>query len=93
VKPWSLFRKNQGSLGQEDVEGLLALDCPANEYDGEASMIQDRIAKATHFGKSVLEFGPIEEIVAEVWNGQFGPFEAAELERGGWCLILSLDRL
>ncbi len=58
----------------------MALDCPSDEYDGEAFLIEDRIAKATNFGET-LSMGQVEAIIAEVWTFKFGPFKAEALNR------------
>jgi len=74
-------REIKSVLDQADIEGLLALECPCDEYDGEASLIEDRIAKTTNFGKNSISVENVESIVAGVWNSQFGPFDAQNLER------------
>jgi hypothetical protein len=81
MKPWSIFREIKAALDSEDIEGLLALGCPTDEYDGEASLIEDRIAKATNFGEKTLSVAQVEDIVGAVWNFTFGPFEAGNFER------------
>jgi hypothetical protein len=77
---WSIFRRIKDVLDSEDIEGLLALGCPKDEYDGEASLIEDRIAKATGFGEGKIGVAEIEGIVREVWQSQFGPFSDEQLE-------------
>jgi len=81
MTPWSRFREIKSALDQEDIEGLLALECPSDEYDGEASLIESGLAKATNFGKKTITIGEIEEIVRVVWNSNFGPFDTSELEK------------
>jgi hypothetical protein len=51
---WSIFREIKAALDHEDIEGLLASGCPADEYDSEASLIESEIAKITDFGKKPL---------------------------------------
>jgi hypothetical protein len=80
---WSIFREIKAVLDHEDIEGLLASGCPANEYDGEASLIESEIAKITDFGKKPLSIEQCERIVIDVWIKQFGPFKAEDLEMRG----------
>jgi hypothetical protein len=54
---------------------------PQDEYDGEASLIESKIASASGFGKVRLQPDQIEKVVAEVWIDQFGPFGKDELEK------------
>lgn len=81
MTPWSMFHEIKAALDSEDIEGLLALDCPRDEYDGEASLIESGIAKVTDFGKTKAGAKQIEELIARVWNDQFGPFDDEELMR------------
>ncbi len=78
MKPWT-FREIKTALDDEDIEGLLALGCPKDEYDGEASLIESGIAKVTDFGKAKADPAQIEEIIRSIWNEQFGPFDGDEL--------------
>lgn len=79
--PWSRFREIKAALDREDIEGLLALHSPPDEYDGEASLIESEIAKITSFCEKAVDAGEVEGIIAAVWNVQFGPFDAEDLER------------
>jgi len=81
MKPWSTFRLIKAALDKEDIEGLLALGSPSDEYDGEASLIEDRIAKLTNFGEKRLTSSEVGDIVTSVWNSQFGPFNPEDLEK------------
>jgi len=80
LKSESLFAEIKRALDEEDVEGLLALDCPSNEYDEEARLIADRVRSVTKLGENLLVLADAERIVEEVCNKQFGPFEGAQLE-------------
>lgn len=80
---WSIFREIKAALDHEDIEGLLASGCPADEYDSEASLIESEIAKITDFGKQPLRIEQCERIVIDVWIKQFGPFKAEDLEMRG----------
>jgi hypothetical protein len=72
------FRKIKAALDSEDVEGLLAMGSPPDEYDSEASLIEDRIAKVAG---DKLNVDRIADIVTEVWNSQFGPFDEEDLNK------------
>jgi len=78
---WSVFAKVKEALDSEDIEGLLSLGAPPDEYHGEATLIEGRIAKATSFGKRRVDVAELENIVREVWNSEFGPFSDAQLEQ------------
>jgi hypothetical protein len=80
---WSIFREIKAALDHADIEGLLAYGCPADEYDGEASLIESEIAKITDFGKKPLSTEQCERIVIDVWIKQFGPFQTQDLEMRG----------
>jgi hypothetical protein len=80
VSPWSIFRQVKAVLDHEDIEGLLASGCPADEYDGEASLIESEIAKATDFGNKNVSVAQCERIVIDIWIRQFGPFKREDLE-------------
>ena len=72
------FRQIKAALNAEDPEGLLAMGAPADEYESEASLIEARIAPAS---ADKLDVGQIADIVAEVWNDRFGPFDADGLNK------------
>ena len=78
---WSRFREIKSALDREDIEGLLALEYPSDEYNGEASLIESSVAKATNFGKSPISFEQVEGIVRAVWDSQFGPFDREDLNK------------
>jgi hypothetical protein len=80
MKPWSLFRKIKAALDSEDIEGLLAIGCPEDEYNREASLSENKIAKASDFGKTPLQAEQVERFVEEVWDDQFSPFTREELD-------------
>src|SRR5580765_8025068 len=91
MTPWSRFREIKSALDPEDIEGLLALECPSGEYDGEASLIESGVAKDTNFGKSAISVEQVEGIVRAVWDSQFGPFDPPDLKNG--ALVLRLLRI
>jgi hypothetical protein len=74
------LRAVKSALDEEDIEGLLATGCPADEYDHEASLIESEIAMVTDFGRKNLSITQCERIVVDVWIKQFGPFKAQDLE-------------
>ncbi len=81
MTPWSKFREIKAALDNEDIEGLLALGCPSDEYDGEASLIESAVARATNFGEMPIGPEELQEIVAYVWNDRFGPLGPDEIQR------------
>ena len=72
------FRQIKAALDSEDPEGLLAMGAPHDEYYSEASLIEGRIAKV-HTDE--ISADRIADIVAEVWNSQFGPFDEEDLNK------------
>jgi len=80
MRLWSIFREIKAALDQEDIEGLLASGCPADEYDSEISLIESEVAKITDFGKKPLSLEQCEKVVIDVWLKQFGPFKAEDLD-------------
>jgi hypothetical protein len=72
------FRQIKAALDGKDIEGLLAMGSPSDEYANEASLIEGRIAKVAG---DVLHVDRIAEIVAEVWDAQFGPFDPEDLDK------------
>ena len=75
----SLYYLVKQVLDEEDIEGLLGMGCPADEYDDTARLIVDEIRNATEFGHKELEVELAERIVAEVCNSHFGPFAQKEV--------------
>jgi hypothetical protein len=75
-----MFSKVKAALNSEDIEGLVAMGCPPDEYDSEASLIEGRIAKLTQSGEKPLAENQVERIVAEVWNELFGPFDDEDMQ-------------
>jgi hypothetical protein len=60
-------------LRYQDIEGLLAMGAPGDEYESEAQMIADRVDDAerrTPDHKIARE--EVETIVAAVWAEMFG---------------------
>lgn len=78
---WSRFREIKALLDREDIEGLLALGSPHDEYDGEASLLESEIGKATAFGQKPIAAKQVEEMLARIWNDQFGPFSEQDMKK------------
>lgn len=66
----------QEILSEEDVEGLLALGAPADEYSGEAEAIAAAFQQVTAETPSELD---VLSIVQAVWAHFFGPFSEEEM--------------
>ncbi len=81
MKPRPMFSQIKAVLDNEDIEGLGAFGCPADEYNGEASLIEGRIAKLAQSEHGPLGEAQVERIVAEVWNEEFGPFSDEDLQK------------
>jgi hypothetical protein len=67
-------------LNEEDVEGLLAAGAPADEYDLEARMIAEALAKLPQHER-VLE--RVLDVLTEVCSRMFGPFDEEQLRQRG----------
>ncbi len=63
-------------LREEDIEGLIQIGAPADEYDSEAHEMASAIAR---FGASATE-QQLVLAVEEVWKDSFGPFSGSEIE-------------
>jgi len=65
-------------LNAEDIEGLLALGAPNDEYASEARSIASAVSELdeTHFAEEA-----VTEVVRGVWIRAFGPFSRADIER------------
>jgi hypothetical protein len=71
------FRKIKAALDSEDVEVLLAMGAPCDEYESEASLIECGIARVA--GPPNVD--QIAEIIGEIWDAQFGPFDPEDLDK------------
>jgi hypothetical protein len=65
-------------LIEEDVEGLLALGAPADEYGAEATMVA--AALSARRGSSLTQ-DVVSDIIARVWIQMFGPFSEEDLHQ------------
>ncbi len=70
----------QQILNVEDVEGLLSLGAPSDEYTSEAEMISEAI---TRLGELELSQEAVETIVRNVWVKMFGPFTEDQFNKRG----------
>lgn len=66
----------QEILSEEDVEGLLAIGAPADEYSGEAEAIAAAFQQGAVGTPSELD---VLSIVQAVWARFFGPFSEEEM--------------
>ena len=56
----------------EDMEGLIALGAPDDEYDSEAFEVQTELEALED---REMSQACVSTIVANVWRGSFGPFD------------------
>jgi hypothetical protein len=77
---WSIFKVVKAELDKADIEGLLALGGPGDEYSGEASGIENKVAKLTDYGRRELTPSDLTMIIESVWNEMFGPLDEKGLE-------------
>jgi len=65
-------------LTEEDVEGLLAVGAPPDEYDSEAAMIAQAVIR---LGDAATTENAVLEVVTEVCTRMFGPFDAEQVRQ------------
>ena len=58
-------------LRHEDIEGLLSMGAPDDEYESEAKMIADRFGEAEMRSGAKITREEAENIVAAVWMEMF----------------------
>jgi cell division ATPase FtsA len=59
-------------LRQEDIEGLLSMGAPGDEYESEVEMIANRISEAEEKApEHRLTREEVENIIASVWKEMF----------------------
>ena len=63
-------------LRDEDIEGLIQIGAPADEYNSEVREIEGAIAR---FGPNPTE-KQLTQAVEEVWKDSFGPLSDSEIE-------------
>jgi hypothetical protein len=64
-------------LREEDVEGLIGIGAPSDEYDVEAEMIW----RAMEADPKLSTQEQIAALVGRVWNEMLGPFSKEETEK------------
>ncbi len=67
----------RGVLNREDVEGLLAIGAPGDEYDAEAELIRQAIED----GQVKLKAEELNELIQRIWQKMFGPFSEEEMNQ------------
>jgi hypothetical protein len=65
-------------LNQEDIEGLLGLGAPRDEYSNEARSIAGALHSAR---EGDLSEDSVVSIMVAVWTGSFGPFSDHEIHQ------------
>jgi hypothetical protein len=68
-------------LDNADLEGLLALGAPQDEYDQEVALIESGIDGLRKTENVALTENQIADVVANVWSQQFGPFSDDEMNK------------
>jgi len=68
----------QNVLHTEDVEGLLALGAPDDEYSSEAQAIADALLSVQSRKHTEAD---IAAVIERVWNKYFGPFSSQEISK------------
>lgn len=66
------------TLSTEDIEGLLGLGAPGDEYFSEAKSIMSALAGQD---KRELTEDDVASVVRAVWIRSFGPFSDRDLDR------------
>lgn len=70
------------ALIDADIEGLLEMGAPEDEYDVEARMIAQRIAdRNTRADSTPLSCDAVSAVVRDVWIEMFGPYDVEGLAR------------
>jgi hypothetical protein len=78
---WSIFKHVKKALDEEDIEGLLAIGSPGDEYNGEASEIESLVAKKSAFGKRKVSARELEQTIRMIWEQQFGPLSEVQIKQ------------
>lgn len=71
----NLLEKIQNVLQAEDIEGLIAIGAPDDEYSDEANEIAMSLE-----GRNISE-ASVTPVIMEVWKKYFGPFSDEEFEK------------
>jgi hypothetical protein len=65
-------------LNSVDIEGLLQVGAPADEYESEAQMIATAISQTS---ESDLTEERLLHVIRRVWTEMFGPFSDEEIKK------------
>lgn len=68
----------QQVLNDEDIEGLLHVGAPSDEYESEARMIAKAITQAS---EPELAEERLTAVIRSTWAEMFGPFSEEQLRR------------
>lgn len=72
----------RGVLNREDIEALLSLGAPPDEYDREAELVGQRVeGLLASRPERPLSKGEVADVLRDVWNKTFGPFSQEELAK------------
>jgi hypothetical protein len=66
-------------LDREDIENLLALGAPGDEYQSEAQMIHRAVTKLHNDRPQNFTTERVTDVIEAVWQEMFGPIEAEQL--------------
>jgi hypothetical protein len=66
-------------LDREDIENLLALGAPGDEYQSEARMIHRAVTNLHNYRPQDFTSERITDVIKGVWQEMFGPIEAEQL--------------
>jgi len=72
--------KIKAFLDREDIENLLALGAPGDEYQSEAEMIHKAVTKIGIDQPLDFTTERITDVIKEVWQEMFGPMETEQLD-------------
>jgi hypothetical protein len=67
-------------LDREDIENLLALGAPRDEYEPEAQMINSAIVKLQRERPEDVTTDQITNVIRDVWQEMFGPLETDQIK-------------
>ena len=72
----------QEILNVEDIEGLLALGAPRDEYEHEAELIDLALgASPSNERATPISKDSVKELITRIWDERFGPFSDADLTK------------
>jgi hypothetical protein len=77
-------------LQEEDIEGLLNLGAPKDEYSHEAEEIR---AALEGLSENEASFDQVAPIVMTIWERSFGPFSPDDLQKRAPVLRQVVQRI